>query len=226
MPTTPTTSTAPAMSHQSKLKLAIKLTIAIIALLTALGLHRDQKLLYEFKDAGINSKKNLRPTASITTKDTTSNYTQQTEEQMNKPTTVIQDLVSENHQQIIGDVSYLLDYAVLGFPKTGTTALMRYLNTENSRTLPRERCELDWAVFEVVKSLFEDLPQDNHVKRGLKCPQCVSNHCFKNLSKYFYKTKLIVGVRHPVLWFQSFYNYRVHYEYAEMPAPHVLLTKE
>ena len=87
-PTTPTTSTAPAMS-QSKRALAIKLTIAF-TLLTALGIYSNQNLLNEFKDApDINSKNNLRPMASITTKD------QQTEEQMNKPTPVIQDLISE-----------------------------------------------------------------------------------------------------------------------------------
>jgi len=30
-----------------------------------------------------------------------------------------------------------------------------------------------------------------------------------NYARYFPKTKLIVGIRHPVLWFESLYNFRV-----------------
>ena len=47
-------------------------------------------------------------------------------------------------------------------------------------------------------------------KIGYKCPADVRELVsLKNLRDYFPKTKLIVGLRHPVWWFQSFYNYRI-----------------
>lgn len=41
--------------------------------------------------------------------------------------------------------------------------------------------------------------------KGSKCPRLLEQS-YKDYNKYLPKTKLIVGIRHPVLWFQSFYN--------------------
>lgn len=59
------------------------------------------------------------------------------------------------------------------------------------------------------------LPQ----KYGIKCPTMLRESCaIENLVKLSDDTKLVVGVRHPVLWYQSFYNYRVwgKYEYPDL----------
>lgn len=46
--------------------------------------------------------------------------------------------------------------------------------------------------------------------RSLKCPAGVEYpDMFATLATYFPKTPIIIGLRHPVLWFESFWNYRV-----------------
>lgn len=46
-------------------------------------------------------------------------------------------------------------------------------------------------------------------KYGIKCPTMIRvTNAIENLMKVSDKTRLVIGVRHPVLWFQSFYNYR------------------
>ena len=46
-------------------------------------------------------------------------------------------------------------------------------------------------------------------KYGIKCPTMIRvTNAIENLMKVSVQTRLVIGVRHPVLWFQSFYNYR------------------
>jgi len=40
----------------------------------------------------------------------------------------------------------------------------------------------------------------------------------RNYRTVFPKTDFIVGIRHPVLWFESFYNFRIHNEFKMPPA--------
>lgn len=111
------------------------------------------------------------------------------------------------------DVSWLLDFAVLGFPKCGTTTLMQSLNTPYDAAVAQdERCALGnnnparlvWQLLE-----GDGLPKDPNIRRGIKCPKDLESvDTLKNLAEFFPKTKLIITVRHPVLWFQSFYNFR------------------
>ena len=45
---------------------------------------------------------------------------------------------------------------------------------------------------------------------GYKNPQDINRpRALMHFRDYFPKTKLVIGVRHPVWWFQSFYNYRI-----------------
>jgi len=116
------------------------------------------------------------------------------------------------------DTSALLDYAVIGFAKTGTTSLHRHLASAHTLALSGEHCDLvvnDTA--KLVEEIYEDYRQrmakskDGIVEkkiRGLKCPQDVQSS-LHNYARYFNKTKLIIGIRHPLFWFESLYNYRV-----------------
>ena len=46
-------------------------------------------------------------------------------------------------------------------------------------------------------------------KYGIKCPDMIrQTRSIENLAKLSDATRLVVGVRHPVLWYESFYNYR------------------
>lgn len=122
------------------------------------------------------------------------------------------------------DVSWLLDFAVIGFPKCGTTTLMQSLNTPaDAAVVQKERCGLgNDHIARLVWQLMEGdaLPRDPTVKRGIKCPKNLeSPSTLRNLAKYFPQAKLIVTVRHPVLWFQSFYNFRAKNIYPRKMPP-------
>ena len=119
------------------------------------------------------------------------------------------------------DISGLLDFSIVGFPKTGTTSVLRHLS-DLTNSLPKEHCELvvnDTA--KLVRAIYDDhdkrekqskagVLQDDNQLRGIKCPQDISSEwSMYNYAKHFPRTKLVVGIRHPIFWFQSLYNFRV-----------------
>merc|ERR1712076_12701 len=62
----------------------------------------------------------------------------------------------------------------------------------------------------LVEGLIAHQAKCPKMKRGIKCPSLLYNDHFHQIYSDFYpKTDLIVGVRHPVSWFQSYYNYRL-----------------
>ena len=140
----------------------------------------------------------------------------------------LKDMIAEDGK-IIGDVSHLLDWAVLGFAKCGTSSLLQFLNTNSSKDLDHERCDASWhrgqGLPGLVESLYNDLPRTG-VKRGLKCPSGLTTTSIQNYSRYFNRTNIIVGLRHPVLWFESFYNYRVQSGQHIMPPVNELIKGE
>lgn len=118
------------------------------------------------------------------------------------------------------DISGFLDFSIIGFPKTGTTSLLRHLS-DLTNSLPKEHCDL--VVNDTVKLvsvIYDDHAQriqrakdgviSENQLRGIKCPQDISSDwSMHNYAKYFPRTKLIVGIRHPIFWFESLYNFRV-----------------
>jgi hypothetical protein len=48
------------------------------------------------------------------------------------------------------------------------------------------------------------------IRYGLKCPGVLYRNDIELYRTYFYRTKLIVGIRHPVSWLESFYNYQMY----------------
>lgn len=115
-----------------------------------------------------------------------------------------------------------LDFAIIGFPKTGTTFLLDVLGQHPEIVMPpSEFCQihsvtganetLDWM--QTVQSSSPS--RSANFVYGIKCPSMVRNtNAIENLAEMSDKTRLVVGVRHPVKWFESFYNYRVwgHYQ--------------
>ena len=116
------------------------------------------------------------------------------------------------------------DFGIIGYPKTGTTFLLDALNRHPevvmpvpSKGNPREFCELEkW--FEDMKNISSTTSQSPHktptpTRYGFKCPTMIrSTEGVENLMKIAKDkdTRLVMGLRHPVLWFESFYNYRVN----------------
>jgi hypothetical protein len=123
---------------------------------------------------------------------------------------------------VTANVSWLLDFAVVGFPKCGTTSIMRHLQGHaNVHIGDDERCDLSFnRKAPLVRHLYSDFAPGRHFVRGLKCPVDLENNklALPNYLTYFPNVKFIVGMRHPVLWFESFYNFRVHNGYPMPPA--------
>lgn len=71
-------------------------------------------------------------------------------------------------------------------------------------------------------SLLYNLPLGCHFKQGYKAPNDVRNPvALDALQTYWPQTKLIVGLRHPVKWMESWYNFR-HRQGKEVPSTNVM----
>ena len=121
----------------------------------------------------------------------------------------LNSLISDEANGIIGDVQFLLDFAIVASPKTGTTEQMHYL--ANHPEIQMYKHELHILTHHtpamLVKTLY-DLPPGRQYKRGYKSPHEFERKFFtRYYRQYWPNTKLIIGVRHPVKWFESHYNF-------------------
>ena len=153
----------------------------------------------------------------------------------------------------------LLDFAIIGFAKSGTTTLGTLLNIPGIIGTSSESVLLHKNIQTVAKALHGRIPkiisqssrsdigsinpttQANHnisasliesqstfFKIGNRCPGDIRrSSTISNLKQYFPATKLILSVRSPVWWFQSFYNYRISegYAYKFKDGPNALIRK-
>lgn len=120
----------------------------------------------------------------------------------------LSSLIDEN-DEITADVQWLLDFAIIGFPKTGTSTIMRWLaKHEEVQMYEMEIQSLGKGnPPELIRYLY-DLPPGSYYKRGFKDPRDVqSRPAMDALQRYWPKTKLIIGLRHPVKWFESWVSY-------------------
>lgn len=75
----------------------------------------------------------------------------------------------------------------------------------------------------LIRRIHRRLPAD--LPRGYKCPgDVLTVYVMDYYRRLWPRTKLFVGVRHPVLWFQSLYNFRVQnfQSFREFPHPNEL----
>ena len=122
------------------------------------------------------------------------------------------DEVLNQQGEIIGDPQSLLDIAIVGFGKAGTTTVMEWLQKHPRVSMyPKEVYHLgDKHLAKFVKKLYI-IRSGNDRIRGYKSPSDLTlPHVAQDyLRKYWPKTRLIVGIRHPVRWFESLYNFRI-----------------
>lgn len=127
---------------------------------------------------------------------------------------------------ITKNVNWLLHFSIVGFPKTGTSTLMLYLknHTQSIFIFEDERCEMGWNQHvALLKDLYEEY-QPN-LLLGIKCPRDLEvDYALNNYRSFFPETRFIVGVRNPIRWFESFYNFRVHNGFPMLP-PQKLIGK-
>jgi len=132
----------------------------------------------------------------------------------------LEDLIDPMDDTISGiksDVSFLLDIAILGHAKCATSFLVKWLQQHPETALfSREVCDLDdRKPAKLVRRLYTEFPQNDNtttsLQRGFKCPGHFSNTPLSHLATFFPRTKLIVGLRHPVKYFESYYNFRARH---------------
>ena len=129
----------------------------------------------------------------------------------------LSDLVREGGIRSDANVSWMLDFAIIGAAKSGTTSLMNYLGSSDEIFM--RDGELCWMsankTGRVVSFFYCHLEEDGHggifartpdgrkLRTGLKCPKDIATEAgLKNYAAYFPRTDFIVTLRHPVLWFE------------------------
>ncbi len=134
-----------------------------------------------------------------------------------------------------------LDFVIAGFPKTGTTFLTEWLNNDSIRMIQREQCQFgsctgysqgnelpDKKPITLINKLVHDRQEQErngtNQKLAFKCPNLAEDDIIDELfSTYFPQTDLVIGLRHPIKWFNSFYNYRVKKELNPVPLVYELM---
>jgi hypothetical protein len=136
----------------------------------------------------------------------------------------LERLIGDLNANVTGDVQFLLDFAIIGHPKTATSSMLHWFRShpEIQVQTHENHALATGKPAELVANLYQ-LEPGRVFKRGYKAPRdLIVREALMSIAKYWPKTKLIVGLRHPVLWFASFYNFRVHNGY-NMPLPETLI---
>jgi len=146
----------------------------------------------------------------------------------------LSELVQE--EEVQGDISFMVDFAIIGNPKCGTTFLMHWLSrTKDTFVHNGELCSMSKNMpHELTNKYYHQvtdsgriaLTDEGHrIKGGLKCPKEISTESgLDNWSRFFPETKFIIATRHPVSWFQSFYNYHAYGRWPKrIPHPNELI---
>lgn len=111
-----------------------------------------------------------------------------------------------------------LDFVIAGFPKCGTTTLLfAFVGHEETDIGRKEKCSFTnphlsdkRALHKIDREALAELSDSRDIQRGLKCPNGIKNSdSIERLHMHSPRAKIFVGVRHPILFFQSYYNYRV-----------------
>jgi len=133
----------------------------------------------------------------------------------------------------------IIDFIVAGNPKSGTTTLSN--NLALIAPMPTGDMCLDPKALVTTSYLYwaqednnnnpnknsESKQKEGHQQlyTGIKCPRYVSTpSILTKFSKYLPKTKIIIGIRHPILWFQSFWNMQAtnHISFYQSITPYTL----
>lgn len=133
----------------------------------------------------------------------------------------LEAIVTTNNT-IIGDPEWLVNFGILGFGKCGTSTMMVWLREHPEvQAFGKELSDLmRWKPGRLVRRFYEELEAGPFI-RGYKAPQDVSQpHILDFYRQYWPQAKIIIGIRHPISWFESLYNFRVQNLPAHQTLPH------
>ena len=154
---------------------------------------------------GVSSSRALNYGNSVTT------FANGTAVQWKRQRPALRDLISRQDGSVIGNPDFLLHFGIIGHGKCGTTTMANWLSEVPEVRCPKqETLELALGtVTEFISKVYIEHPP-GHKVNGYKSPGDIRSLAALNaLSRYFPRTLLIVGIRHPVLWFESLYNFKV-----------------
>jgi hypothetical protein len=169
-------------------------------------------------DFGKNIKGDVELSPSDAESTDTSTFTTEEEDkepEENRPP--LHTLIADRDKNITGDVEFLLDFAIIGHAKTATTFTMQWLAKHDEIQMYGHEQHIGRPA-ELVSQLYT-LPVGIKYKRGYKAPNDITSiRALEIFAKYWPDCKLIVGVRHPVSWFESYYNFRIKHGFVMPPA--------
>jgi len=141
------------------------------------------------------------------------------------PSSMAVDKEKKNRDE--NDQDSLIDFVIFGYEKCATSFLYASFLNSSSYTFvaPGERHYLQKSDSEFVEgmSYFQSLKDsqqrgvDNHdkealklsIKNGYKNPIGIySTKALSRIENYFPDLKIVITMRHPIHWFESFYNFR------------------
>jgi hypothetical protein len=142
--------------------------------------------------------------------------------------------------RLVGNVQFLLDYAIVGFSKCGTTTLLKWIRRDpNVLTFKREIHELvNDDPGGLVERLYQNILDNPNITtsrtdnlpkaflQGFKNPEILQvPKALQHMHAYWPETKLIISVRNPLKWFRSFYNFRLTMGHLNLVGrdPHALI---
>lgn len=110
-----------------------------------------------------------------------------------------------------------LDFLIGGFAKSGTTTLVyAFANHSETDISLKEKCQIGGSnlaagpAYAKLTEVVHELSTDPAIQRGIKCPISLRSHrTLSLLARHSPETKIIIGVRHPVRFLESHYNYRI-----------------
>eukprot|EP00553_Chaetoceros_curvisetus_P012882 CAMPEP_0204636960 /NCGR_PEP_ID=MMETSP0717-20131115/35356_1 /ASSEMBLY_ACC=CAM_ASM_000666 /TAXON_ID=230516 /ORGANISM="Chaetoceros curvisetus" /LENGTH=560 /DNA_ID=CAMNT_0051656205 /DNA_START=106 /DNA_END=1788 /DNA_ORIENTATION=+ len=153
----------------------------------------------------------------------------------------IERLLPDFNPEMANQAAKSLDFVIAGFPKTGTTFLTQWLNNDSINMLQREQCQFGSCTgysqgaelpnknpITLINRLIHDRqeqdPNGTKQKLAFKCPSLAEDDTFDELfSNYFQQTDIVIGLRHPIKWFNSFYNFRVKKNLVPVPLVYELI---
>lgn len=113
------------------------------------------------------------------------------------------ETVLDQDGKVTGDVQRFLYLSIIGFGKCGSTTIAQWLGEHPELQLLKSEV---YALVQndparLLQRLHRKLP--DNLKRGYKCPGDIKEqHVLDFYRTLWPKTKLFIGIRHPVRWFE------------------------
>jgi hypothetical protein len=122
----------------------------------------------------------------------------------------LEALVDMQEGTVIGNPQFLLDFAILGFEKSGTFALKQIVyGHKKTDGLLEENINLYMnRPHQFVADLYYHRPSEDYYRFYNNNNDIYQPCSLKNIHQYFPETKLVIAVRHPVRYVSIVTNYK------------------